>query len=118
MNAITGDRPGKARLVKLVRDRVAERMPADWTVEIAAIPDRETAVKSLRAKLVEEALEYLLNPEAGELADVLEVVRTLAHYDVGIGMEGVEWYATKKREDRGGFNDLMGLYVVGPGETL
>lgn len=123
-NPITGDRPGKARLVKVVRDRVDVHIPEGSTVVVAAIPDRRTAIERLRAKLVEEAVEYLTDPSASELADVLETVRALAYHDVALRpspeecMEAIEWHADRKREDRGGFDALTGMYVVGPGETL
>lgn len=121
---ITGDNPGKARLVKIVRDRVDDRMPEDPAVVIAPVPDRRIAIERLRAKLVEEAVEYLTNPSPGELSDVLEAVRGLAYHDMQLAdtyegcMKAIEWHADRKREDRGGFDAMMGLYIVGPGETL
>lgn len=118
------DRPSKARLVKLVRDRVKAAMPGDERVLIAPIPDRETALGLLRAKLIEEAIEYLLDPSPEELADVLEVVHGLAMHDMKLGkteqdcMRAIEFYRELKLRDRGGFTEMKALYIVGPGETL
>ncbi len=97
------------RLVKLVRDRIGH-VVRDSTVSYRPIEDREVAIKALRRKLVEEALEYMEDPCVGELADVLAVVHALALIDVGCGWMAVEEEADAKAAERGGFTDLVGMY--------
>lgn len=104
-------------LLKLVRDRVGDFLP-DSTVSYEPITDEAQAINALRGKLVEEALEYLLNPSIGELADVLEVVDALWRHDRALGRTGapakVDILREKaaRRKERGGFDGLVGMYVT------
>lgn len=100
----------RRRLVKLVRDRVGELLP-HTQVEYTPIKSRRQVIRELRKKLVEEATEYLLDPTLDELADVHEVVRALAELDLGVSLDGVITEARHKREERGGFQDGMGMYA-------
>lgn len=100
----------RPRLVKLVRDRVPQFL-TDGGVHYRRMP-REDHVRQLRAKLVEEALEYVLNPSLGELADVQEAVRALALVDLGLDASAVNREAHEKRTERGGFADGVGMYVT------
>ncbi len=100
----------RPRLVKLVRDRIGEFV-GDSTVTYEPITDPEEGIAALRLKLVEEAVEYLRDPCIGELADVLAVVHALALLDVGCGWMAVEEEADAKAAERGGFLNLMGMYV-------
>lgn len=97
-----------AYVVKLVRDRIAERVGGDPRFHYKKLdgPFRhEQHVKLLRAKLMEEATEYLLDPSVGELADVLEVCEALARVDLGVSPIDVINAQREKREERGGFED-------------
>jgi predicted house-cleaning noncanonical NTP pyrophosphatase (MazG superfamily) len=100
----------RPRLVKLVRDRIGEFL-GDSTVSYEPITDRDDPIGSLRLKLIEEAVEYLRDPCIGELADVLAVVEALADADLGCGFQAVDREAEAKYHERGGFGDLMGMYV-------
>ncbi len=102
----------KPYLVKLVRDAVATKLVTD-TINYEPITDRDEAIKLLRAKLIEEAVEYALDPSAHELADVLEVVEALTMHDPAIsgGMEEVRRQQLAKRASRGSFFDLIGMYA-------
>lgn len=100
-----------SRLVKLVRDRVGEKL-AHSTVIYAPILMREQAIKELRKKLIEEAIEYIENPCIEELADVYEVFRALCEHDLNIDTYVVREMALDKRDDRGGFDKLIGMYVA------
>jgi predicted house-cleaning noncanonical NTP pyrophosphatase (MazG superfamily) len=105
-----GDDRGRPRLVKLVRDCIGEFV-GDSTVSYAPIPDRAEGIAALRLKLVEEAVEYLRDPCVGELADVLAVVQALASKDLGCGWLELNDEAESKTDERGGFTDLVGMYV-------
>ncbi len=98
------------RLVKLVRDDIGSGL-GSTIVTYSPIPDRQEAIQALRRKLVEETLEYVLNPCVDELADVLEVVRTLAVEDLELNLATVVAWADDKADERGGFGALQGMYV-------
>jgi predicted house-cleaning noncanonical NTP pyrophosphatase (MazG superfamily) len=104
----------RPRLVKLVRDRVASVVDTNF-VEYQPIEDREEAIQALRAKLVEEAVEYLLNPSLGELADALAVIDALLVHDLGFspvrGKIALQRERDSKRRERGEFDDLVGMFV-------
>jgi len=107
----TSDVLGRPRLVKIVRDRIGSLLGGS-EVHYAPVADREQAIGMLRRKLVEEATEYLLSPSRDELADVLEVCRSLADLDLDCAWSAVELEATLKRQDRGGFRELMGMWCT------
>lgn len=87
--------------VKLVRDGVAKYLDGSLTYE--PTENREEYIRLLRAKLVEEAVEYIQDPSLSELGDVLEVVRALAENDLGSSLTDVLRFAERKFLDRGGF---------------
>ena len=97
---------GRQVFVKLVRDEIPQQIHqhGESTV-LARIPQQE-ARTALVVKLFEEAHELLGadNPSdvEGELADLLEVVRSLASA-TGVSWEDVESKAAAKRSQRGGF---------------
>lgn len=98
------------RLVKLVRDKIPEKV-GDQRVVYSDIPSRDEFVNALRQKLLEEVAEYLADPCVGELADILEVVQTLAVYDLEISLEHLEFGRREKYLENGGFLIGRGLYV-------
>ena len=100
----------RPRLVKLVRDGVGALL-GDSTVEYRPIEDREEGIRALRRKLVEEGVEYLETPTIGELADAYEVLVALAMYDLEVPFHEVQDEAERKRQERGGFDSLTGMYV-------
>lgn len=89
--------------VKLVRDYIGERLGGEGTITYEPIHDEAAHVALLRRKLVEEAIEYLMDPSVGELADVLEVVWSLAAVDLRAPFEVVSQHAKTKRVERGSF---------------
>lgn len=95
--------------IKLVRERIGERLGGVGTITYEPVPDGETHTALLRAKLIEEAVEYLLDPTVGELADVLEVVWALSERCHG-GTSSVERAAMSKYRERGGF--INGVVMV------
>jgi predicted house-cleaning noncanonical NTP pyrophosphatase (MazG superfamily) len=100
--------------IKLVRDHIGERLGGEGTITYEPV-DEATHVKGLRKKLVEEALEYAMDPSIGELADVLEAVWSLAAVDLRAPFEVIEQRAKTKRIERGGFK--RGMFMVGHHEA-
>jgi predicted house-cleaning noncanonical NTP pyrophosphatase (MazG superfamily) len=101
--------------IKLVRDAIGERLGGEGTITYEPINDEATHIALLRRKLIEEAVEYLTDPSVGELADVLEVVWSLAVVDLRAPFEVVEQRAKTKRIERGGFK--RGVAMVGHHEA-
>lgn len=97
------------RFVKLVRDKIGDHL-SDPRVVYKPMPPGEY-IQALRMKLIEEAVEYAFNPTEEELADVLEVFSALCHYDIQVLPGVVRGIARMKRDDRGGFDRQMGMYV-------
>lgn len=97
------------RLVKLVRDDIGKHLTTD-SVVYKTMPPGEY-IEALRKKLCEESTEYIFNPTAEELADILESVVALAEHDLCIGLEHLNRIRLQKHEDRGGFDLGMGMYV-------
>jgi predicted house-cleaning noncanonical NTP pyrophosphatase (MazG superfamily) len=87
---------------KLVRDNIPDIIRAQGRtpdVRVALATERESL---LAKKVVEELGEFLANPTAEEVADMLEVIEALA-IERGITMEEVLSVQTKKYGERGGF---------------
>ena len=97
---------------KLVRDLIPDIIRADGQTPVVEVLSDAQRRPALLAKLLEEAAEAGQAEDdklAGELADVLEVVRALAA-DVGLSLGQVVVLADDKRERRGGFD--QGLFLV------
>jgi|SRR5580698_7536752 predicted house-cleaning noncanonical NTP pyrophosphatase (MazG superfamily) len=101
---------GHPRIVKLVRDHVAELLP-DLAVTFAKVDSQEVLRQLLRAKLIEEAAEYLRNPSLEELADIQEALYALCAIDLGKGIGDLEEETEAKRKERGGYMDGIGMYA-------
>lgn len=100
-------------LIKLVRDDVEASMEnPQHGIVYKPIENRALLIASLRRKLGEEAVEYLVNPGISELADILDAVEALAELDLGVEITDVEIFAEKKRMSRGGFRGGMGMWAV------
>ena len=116
----------KRNLKKLVRDRVINQLIKEGTQFSArGCRDDYEAVKLLAEKLVEESKEVLAEVTASEggsisvhrdfvkaeLADVFEVFTTLMkHYKINATQ--LEKQCNTKREQAGGFNDMIYLEWV------
>ena len=97
---------------KLVRDKIPDLIRADGRTPVVEVLPADQRRPALLAKLLEEAAEAADAPDvelAEELADVLEVVRSLAA-DLEVSWERVVELADHKRELRGGFD--RGLVLV------
>lgn len=98
------------RYCKLVRDKTPRFFVPGTAV--AAQLRLPVARVELRKKLLEEATEYALAPSMDELADVLEVVHALVKHDLGSSHFGfLDTARLLKRDYKGGFDELTGMYL-------
>lgn len=89
--------------MKLVRDKIPEIMKAKQQEVHMHIATEEEYKKFLNAKLREEVAEYLADGNPEELADIIEVIYTLARQK-SITPEQLEQKRKEKRAERGGFD--------------
>jgi predicted house-cleaning noncanonical NTP pyrophosphatase (MazG superfamily) len=91
---------------KLVRDLIPVKIERRGELATVYSADREELLPLIREKVVEEALEYYWERDAGrsleELADLLEIVRAAARVQ-GVEFDLIEDLARDKRRERGGF---------------
>jgi predicted house-cleaning noncanonical NTP pyrophosphatase (MazG superfamily)/8-oxo-dGTP pyrophosphatase MutT (NUDIX family) len=105
-------RRGGGRREKLVRDGVPGLIRStggEPPVRVAADGEYDAL---LRAKLYEEAGEYVASGDPEELADLLEVVRTLARGH-GLDPDRLERLRAGKAVERGGFDGRQVLDLPG-----
>jgi predicted house-cleaning noncanonical NTP pyrophosphatase (MazG superfamily) len=99
---------------KLVRDGIPRIIEEDGGRPVTHVLDQAGYLAALRAKLMEEAEEAQAAPDGqlrSELADVLEVLQALAAAH-GMSWEDVVVEATRKRAERGGFDQRIFLEYV------
>lgn len=96
---------------KLVRDRIPEIIKRSGkTASVRILPESEYLV-AITQKLNEEVAEYLESGEIEELADILEVLHALIAAR-GTTWEEIETLRSKKKEERGGFDQKIELISV------
>lgn len=93
---------------KLVRDRIPELIKAGGTEPRTRVAHGEEYPALLRVKLLEEVQEFFDSGDAGELADVLEVVYALAR-EQGLDPKQLEEQRAAKERERGGFTTQVVL---------
>ena len=102
---------------KLVRDLVPQQLAAKGVAAQVSRYDDAAYLEALRAKLVEESIEYSAARDDGdavaELADVLEVVLALAAVH-GAGGADLEEARQAKLAARGGFTERFRLITEEP----
>lgn len=101
-------------LNKLVRDGILPDMEANGQKVLYRTLNDEAYLKELARKLVEEAKEFKLesNEEAlKELADLLEVIETLAG-QLGSDFKGLRSIQAGRRQKSGGFADRTYVETV------
>ena len=97
---------------KLVRDRIPEIIRSKGKAcKVRRIEDSEEIVELLEAKLIEEWDEYLEQRDVMELADILEVVFSLAER-LGEKPEALMKLREAKARERGAFRDGIFLESV------
>jgi predicted house-cleaning noncanonical NTP pyrophosphatase (MazG superfamily) len=97
---------------KLVRDRIPEIIRSTGRTPEVRVLEGDELLMALFSKLEEEAHELRTAPRAErieELADILEVIHTLAR-KFGLDMAELERADDAKRAERGGFDG--GLWLV------
>ncbi|GAA2412868.1 hypothetical protein GCM10010191_23060 [Actinomadura vinacea] len=87
---------------KLVRDRIPEIVRAAGRIPEARTAEDGEYASLLRAKLYEEAGEYVASGDPSELADILEVLHALAALH-GLSQTDLEHLRATKAAERGGF---------------
>ncbi len=70
------------------------------------ILDEDLYQKKLNEKLIEECQEWVDSESIEELADILEVLKTIANAK-GIAWYEIEEICAKKKEERGGFDQRI-----------
>ncbi len=96
---------------KLVRDNiplVCEKNGQNVKIKIL---DDKKYVSALRKKLKEEVTEYLISKNIEELADIVEVVETLAE-NQGSSLEEILDIKQRKQKENGAFRDKIFLISV------
>ena len=97
---------------KLVRDRIPDIIQSKGkSCQTRIIKDSNLILELLEKKLQEEWAEYLENREVKELADVLEVVFSLASR-LGTDQDDLIALCEKKRKERGAFDNGIFLDSV------
>ncbi|WP_026575702.1 nucleoside triphosphate pyrophosphohydrolase [Bacillus sp. UNC438CL73TsuS30] len=100
---------------KLVRDRIPEIIDNTGKTFSTKTLNNDEYITELRKKSFEELEEYMNtnnNEDAiEELADLLEIIHSLAEYH-GASIEKVEEVRQKKAEKRGGFKEKIFLIEV------
>ena len=95
---------------KLVRDKIPELIREQGEIPLTRILDTEEYLRCLEMKLDEEVAEYHRDKNAEELADILEVVLSLAQA-IGCSREELEKIYRRKHDERGGFEER--IYLIG-----
>lgn len=91
---------------KLVRDKIPEIIEASGNICRTRILSDEEYIKMLDEKLNEECAEYQADKNIEELADMLEVIYTIAKTK-GTSIEELEKVRLEKSEKRGGFDERI-----------
>jgi predicted house-cleaning noncanonical NTP pyrophosphatase (MazG superfamily) len=87
---------------KLVRDKIIEMMKADGKTPTSHIADDAEYWTKLKAKLAEEAGEFVRDESVNEIADVLEVIDAIIAFK-GFDRGEIEKAKKTKFDLRGGF---------------
>ena len=95
---------------KLVRDKVPDLIRAEGGIPEIEILNKETFAEKLAEKLLEECQEVNQAKEktkkVEEMADLLEVMKAIAHLNK-ISMNEINRACIKKRELRGAFKERI-----------
>lgn len=93
---------------KLVRDLIPQLIEENGDQAITKTLDQEEFLLALKEKLREEVEEYVESEDPEELADVLEVIRTIIELHL-ISYDELEQMRLRKFEERGGFQSKIFL---------
>lgn len=96
---------------KLVRNKVPEVLEQEGKKYVIQYAEKEKMLDLLKDKLKEEAREFFQDDSLEKLADIVEVVFSLAN-ELGYSEEEVLVKRTEKREEKGGFEEGIVLERV------
>lgn len=100
---------------KLVRDKIPAIIEQSSKIPVTRILNDSEYLRKLEEKLIEETLEYNSSTNRSkkleELADVLEVIHSLAKA-LGSSIEELNQLREKKKLERGGFENRILLIEV------
>lgn len=91
---------------KLVRDKIPTIIKENSDKCRFHVAAQEEFEEKLYEKLQEELVEFIGKPSAEEIADMLEVIETIAKLH-NIGLDEIRTQKIRKRKDRGGFNERI-----------
>lgn len=96
---------------KLVRDKIPELIESDGKKCVTHILSKKEYITALETKLDEEVAEYHADKNLEEMADVLEVLRTIC-IAKGYTLEELEQLRAKKAAEKGEFEEKIFLEYV------
>lgn len=96
---------------KLVRDHIPQIILDSGKQPVTRIAGEGEIHELLAQKLMEEVNEYIKSKDTGELADILEVLRSIAR-EKGLKLDEICYMADLKKEERGGFERRIVLEEV------
>lgn len=100
---------------KLIRDRIPKIIKHNGKTPITRILNEKEYIEEIGKKIEEELTEYLeaeaKEHKVEELADLLELINTLAQHE-GVTLEDVEKVRKQKAGKRGGFQERIFLVEV------
>ena len=99
---------GHCTFNKLVRDRIPEILSSEGRIPLTQRLGDDEYRQALLDKLREEVQEFEESGQVEELADILEVVYTLAEL-ADVDSESLESIRQQKRWERGGFKQKVFL---------
>ncbi|MBQ8430804.1 MAG: nucleoside triphosphate pyrophosphohydrolase [Clostridia bacterium] len=96
---------------KLVRDKIIDIIISNGETHKSRVLSNEEYLEELHRKLFEEANEFIEEDSPEEMADLLEVVYSIAELK-NIDLNEVERIRKEKRQKRGGFENKIYLETV------
>ncbi len=100
---------------KLVRDKIPVIIKNDGKTCVTHVLSDEEYIAALETKLNEEVIEYQVDKNLEEMADVLEVLQAIC-VARGYRLEELEAMRKKKADERGGFENRIFLEYVEEGK--
>ncbi|MDR0523538.1 MAG: nucleoside triphosphate pyrophosphohydrolase [Candidatus Methanoplasma sp.] len=99
------------KIGKLVRDKIPHIIASGGDEPVFRMMGDAEYLEELRRKLLEEVSEYMGDGSMEELADVYQVVCSIAEH-VGGGRRELEYISFEKSVERGGFEGRVYLESV------